>query len=151
MDPITTTKEALLFNFSLKSVKPSRISKENWKKIPESVLKQLGLSQVKDSKVGNALVRGISGGQRRRVTLGKGLMSGAFIMFCDEPTSGLSATDAEKCIKALKNTVTLTNKTIVVVIHQPRIEVCELFDELILMAANPGRIVYNGKMADAID
>ena len=45
-------------------------------------------------------VRGISGGQRRRVTLARGIASHASILFADEPTSGLSATDAELCIKA---------------------------------------------------
>eukprot|EP00965_Chrysotila_dentata_P056785 1884459-Pleurochrysis_carterae.AAC.1 len=61
-----------------------------------------GLGHVKDSKIGSDQVRGISGGQRRRVTLARGIASGANILFCDEPTSGLSSTDAEICIRQLK-------------------------------------------------
>jgi len=68
----------------------------------DSLLEDVGLLHVKDTKIGGANVRGISGGQRRRVTLARGLASDAHVIYCDEPTSGLSATDAELCMKTLR-------------------------------------------------
>ena len=58
--------------------------------------------QVARTKIGSESVRGVSGGQRRRVTLCKGIVSGAYVLFCDEPTSGLSSTDAEVAIRRMK-------------------------------------------------
>merc|ERR1712137_209200 len=66
------------------------------------------------------------------------------------PTSGLSATDAELCIKTLKCMSVKWGVTILVVIHQPRIEVAKLFSHLILLTSQPGRVVYNGRMSDVI-
>jgi hypothetical protein len=92
--------------------------------------------------------RGISGGQRRRLSLARGLASGAQIIFCDEPTSGLSATDAELCIRYMRLVAHKYSVTIFVSIHQPRREVAKLFDQLILLTSNPGRVVYQGPMKD---
>eukprot|EP00657_Telonema_sp_P-1_P007652 TRINITY_DN27720_c0_g1_i1.p2 TRINITY_DN27720_c0_g1~~TRINITY_DN27720_c0_g1_i1.p2 ORF type:complete len:135 (-),score=35.19 TRINITY_DN27720_c0_g1_i1:116-520(-) len=91
-------------------------------KLRDEIVQALGLSGVRRSKVGSATVRGISGGQRRRVSLARGAIRQAKVLFCDEPTSGLSATDAMLCVKALKLLTQKLGTTIVVVIHQPRIE-----------------------------
>merc|ERR1712060_308749 len=99
--------------------------------------------------IGGASVRGISGGQRRRVTLARGVAARASLLFCDEPTSGLSATDAELCVKALRVIAKRLNVLVLVVIHQPRREVAELFDTLVLLTSNPGRMAYCGPMAQA--
>ena len=64
----------------------------------------------------------------------------------DEPTSGLSATDAELCIRALKLIAKRQGLLVIIVIHQPRIEVAQLFDTLVMLTAQPGRMVYNGPM-----
>mmetsp|Transcript_4332 Transcript_4332/g.10262 ORF Transcript_4332/g.10262 Transcript_4332/m.10262 type:complete len:702 (+) Transcript_4332:145-2250(+) len=118
-------------------------------------LSALGLYHVKDSLIGGQHRRGVSGGQKRRVTLARGLVAGAQLMFADEPTSGLSATDAETCVKVLKFLTRRVGLTCIVVIHQPRIEVAELFDQLIMLTANPmaygGSTVYNGPMSAALE
>ena len=62
---------------------------------------------MKHSLIGDEVVRGISGGQKRRVTLARGLVGGAQIVFADEPTSGLSATDAELCVRAMVGLLSL--------------------------------------------
>merc|ERR1712176_1325674 len=80
----------------------------------------------------------------------RGMAASPQVMFCDEPTSGLSATDAELCIKSLKTMSVKWGVTILVVIHQPRIEVAKLFSHLILLTSQPGRVVYNGRMSEAI-
>merc|ERR1719401_47971 len=110
------------------------------------LLEAFGLGAVADTYVGGPTVRGISGGQRRRVTLARGVAAKTPLLFCDEPTSGLSATDAELCIKALRIVAKSLNVLVVVVIHQPRVEVAALFDTLVLLTSNPGRMAYFGPM-----
>ena len=99
-----------------------------------ALLDAVGLSKVADSYVGGALVRGISGGQRRRLTLCKGVMSDPTIMFMDEPTSGLSASDSERVVQACRLMVDAFNISIIMVIHQPKASTFRLFDTLLLMA-----------------
>lgn len=114
----------------------------------ERIIGDLGFSHVADVKFGGPTVRGLSGGQRRRVTLAKGVCSWPHLIFADEPTSGLSATDAELVVRALRQLVHKYNVLCMVVIHQPQPEVAALFDRLLLLTARPGRCVYNGPMAD---
>mmetsp|Transcript_76869 Transcript_76869/g.168008 ORF Transcript_76869/g.168008 Transcript_76869/m.168008 type:complete len:617 (-) Transcript_76869:679-2529(-) len=152
-----TVRETVAADAALKNPSPRNIEEDPEVKSLklDLVLSALGLSHVKDTIVGGAHSRGVSGGQKRRVTLARGLVAGAQLMFADEPTSGLSATDAETCIKVLKFLTRRVGLTCIVVIHQPRIEVAELFDQLIMLTANPtaygGSTVYNGPMADALD
>ncbi|KNC85763.1 hypothetical protein SARC_02067 [Sphaeroforma arctica JP610] len=113
------------------------------------LLKVLGLSHIANSFIGDGQTRGISGGQRRRLTLLKGLITGPGIAFLDEPTSGLSSTDSETCVRALKNLAKLTGTTFIVVIHQPKSTVFEMFDHLLLLSQ--GKAVYNGLRSEAQD
>eukprot|EP00444_Apocalathium_aciculiferum_P055999 CAMPEP_0183602572 /NCGR_PEP_ID=MMETSP0371-20130417/181012_1 /TAXON_ID=268820 /ORGANISM="Peridinium aciculiferum, Strain PAER-2" /LENGTH=657 /DNA_ID=CAMNT_0025814667 /DNA_START=64 /DNA_END=2038 /DNA_ORIENTATION=+ len=141
-------REALEFNANLKrqhSAKGS--SRRNVGDFIDNLLEAFGLTGVADTYIGGAQVRGISGGQRRRVTLAHGVASQASILFCDEPTSGLSATDAELCVKALRVVAKRLNVLVLVVIHQRRKEVAKLFDTLVLLTSNPGRMAYCGPMA----
>jgi ATP-binding cassette subfamily G (WHITE) protein 2 len=144
-----TTKEAVAFNFGLKNAWPATMTKKACNDILDNMLEDLGLLHVKDTCIGGDAVRGLSGGQRRRVTLARGMASGASVMFCDEPTSGLSATDAELCVKVMRLMAKKWGVTIVVVIHQPRVEVAQLFDQLVLLTSRPGRVVYDGPMKEA--
>lgn len=152
MPKYLTVTEAVEFNGMLKFERPSMVSKSMAQQWIQRRLEVLGLDQVKDTYIGDGTsLRGISGGQKRRLSLAKRLASGSQVFFCDEPTSGLSATDAEACIRYMKHIARFYNVIVLVVIHQPRIEVAQLFDELVLMTANPGRAVYNGKMEDVED
>lgn len=145
-----TVRDAVEFNARLKKSTPSAFSGELHRKMVDGLLNDVGLLHVADTKIGGPSVRGISGGQKRRVALARAMAAGPMLMFCDEPTSGLSSTDAELCIKALKALTVKWGVTILVVIHQPRIEVARLFSHLILLTSQPGRVVYNGPMSDAI-
>jgi len=107
----------------------------------------LGLTGVKDCQVGNSLKRGISGGQRRRLTLAKGLISGPSVVFADEPTSGLSSTDSELVIAALKDICKYLSVTCILVIHQPKLSVFQMFDHLMLFSQ--GHCVYNASAVGA--
>lgn len=140
-------KEAIRFNAMLKKT-PAKAHRnvDDWVKV---ILQTFDLSEVQDDLIGGAEARGISGGQRRRVTLARGVAAHASLLFCDEPTSGLSATDAEVCVRALNTLTRRLGVTCIVVIHQPRSEVAELFDTLVLLTARPGRMVYAGPMKEA--
>lgn len=143
-------REAIEFNHRLKNHRPRAIPSEIGHQIVDLALEAFGLSGVANTYVGGSSVRGISGGQRRRVSLARGCTSHPCVLFCDEPTSGLSATDAELCIKSLRIIAKKFGVLILVVIHQPRAEVAELFDELVLLTSNPGRMVYSGPMSKAV-
>ena len=85
-----TVRETILFNFLLtRNLPANNVAAEirkNVTKIIDMQLADLGLAKVADTKIGDHTVRGISGGQKRRVTLAKGLVSGgASVLFCDEP------------------------------------------------------------------
>jgi len=151
MFPYCTVKEVVLFTERLKQERPSGLTRRAACRSAEGLLQTLGLSEVADSWIGNEHIRGISGGQRRRVSLARGLAAGAQMLFCDEPTSGLSSTDAETCVRYMRLAAGQLGVTIVVVIHQPRREVARLFDHLLLMTTSPGRLVYNGPMVDAVE
>jgi len=142
-----TVREAVKFNASLKrQPKRSHQGLEGWIDV---LLESFALSGVADTYIGGAEVRGISGGQKRRVTLARGVAAHASLLFCDEPTSGLSATDAELCVRALRTVAKRLGVTCMVVIHQPRHEVAALFDYLVLLTSGPGRMAYSGPMEQA--
>ena len=111
-------------------------------------LKDLGLDAIKDLKVGSAINKYISGGQRKRLNIALELIREPAVLFLDEPTSGLSSADTEKVINLLKEQ-TLKGKLIVVNIHQPSSDVYKLFDRLWLLDKG-GYPVFDGNPIDAI-
>ena len=147
MPPYWTVAEAVEFNHRLR-IDAHNMPDETRRTFCGELLALFGLLDVKDSIIGDERVRGISSGQRRRVTLARGYVGGAQIVFADEPTSGLSATDAETCMRAIAGTSRVRGVTFVVVIHQPRVEVAAMFDHLTLMTSHPGRVVYNGPFSE---
>ena len=111
-------------------------------------LKDLGLDAAKDLKVGSAINKFISGGQRKRLNIALELIREPAVLFLDEPTSGLSSADTEKVINLLKEQ-TLKGKLIVVNIHQPSSDVYKLFDRLWLLDKG-GYPVFDGNPIEAI-
>ena len=111
-------------------------------------LKDLGLDAAKDLKVGSAINKYISGGQRKRLNIALELIREPAVLFLDEPTSGLSSADTEKVINLLKEQ-TYKGKLIVVNIHQPSSDVYKLFDRLWLLDRG-GYPVFDGNPIDAI-
>mmetsp|Transcript_43318 Transcript_43318/g.122622 ORF Transcript_43318/g.122622 Transcript_43318/m.122622 type:complete len:122 (-) Transcript_43318:226-591(-) len=96
-------REAIEFNAVLKSQQlAAGGSRKEVARSVDSLLQAFGLSGVADSYVGGPQVRGISGGERRRVAVARGVVAKPSTLFCDEPTSGLSATDAELFIAVLQ-------------------------------------------------
>ena len=112
------------------------------------MLNELELFDYKDLKVGSPLKKTISGGQRKRLNVALELIREPFILFVDEPTSGLSSTDSEMVMLLLKQQAR-QGKLIIVNIHQPSSAIFKLFDQLWIMDKG-GRPIYTGNPLDAI-
>jgi ABC-type multidrug transport system ATPase subunit/uncharacterized tellurite resistance protein B-like protein len=112
------------------------------------VLEDLGLAEIKELKVGSPLQKTISGGQRKRLNIGLELLREPAVLFCDEPTSGLSSRDSENIIDLLKE-LSLKGKLVFAVIHQPSSDIFKMFDKLLILD-NGGYQIYYGNPVDAI-
>ena len=112
------------------------------------VLEDLGLVETKDLKVGSPLRKTISGGQRKRLNIGLELLREPAVLFCDEPTSGLSSRDSENIIDLLKE-LSLKGKLVFAVIHQPSSDIFKMFDKLLILDYG-GYQIYYGNPVDAI-
>ena len=112
------------------------------------ILIELELYLFKDMKVGSPLKKLISGGQRKRLNIALELIREPYILFVDEPTSGLSSTDSEKVMLLLKHQAR-QGKLVIVNIHQPSSSIFKLFDKLWIMDMG-GRPIYTGNPLDAI-
>jgi ABC transport system ATP-binding/permease protein len=111
-------------------------------------LTSLGLEQRKDLRVGNALDKQISGGQRKRLNIALELIREPAVLFVDEPTSGLSSRDSDNVIDLLKE-LSLKGKLIFVVIHQPSSDIYKMFDKMMIMDVG-GYPVFYGPPLEAV-
>ncbi len=123
-------------------------SEEELEKRVMATLANLGLDQRKDLRVGNALDKTISGGQRKRLNIALELIREPAVLFVDEPTSGLSSRDSENVIDLLKE-LSLKGKLIFVVIHQPSSDIYKMFDKMMIMDVG-GFPIYYGPPVEAI-
>lgn len=112
------------------------------------VLVNLGLTEIRDLKVGSPLQKTISGGQRKRLNIALELLREPAILFVDEPTSGLSSRDSENIMDLLKE-LSLRGKMVFVVIHQPSSDIFKMFDTLIIMDVG-GFQIYYGNPIEAV-
>ena len=137
--PQMTVFESLLMTSRMRL--PSDISINNKKQMVDNLVRKLGLSDVKDSKIGNVLKRGISGGEKKRVCIGLELLTKPLIIFLDEPTSGLDSYQAKNIIQILKD---LTNNGHIVIcsIHQPSSNIYKMFDKILFLSK--GQSIYFG-------
>jgi len=115
----------------------------------DCVLKNLGLYEIRDMKVGSPLNKKISGGQRKRLNISLELIREPAIMFLDEPTSGLSSRDSENILDLLKE-LARKGKLLFIVIHQPSSDIFKMFDKLIILDTG-GYLIYNGNPIDSIE
>ncbi len=115
------------------------------------VEKQLGIYHIRDSLIGSeeGKGRGISGGEKRRVSIACELVTSPSILFLDEPTSGLDAYNAYNVIECLVTLAKTYKRTVIFTIHQPRSNIVALFDRLVLLAQ--GKTVYSGPLHQCQD
>lgn len=111
-------------------------------------LDDLGLSETKNLKVGSPMKKTISGGQRKRLNIGLELLRKPSVLFCDEPTSGLSSRDSENVIELLKE-LSLKGKLVFTVIHQPSSDIFKMFDKLVILDTG-GYQIYYGNPIDSL-
>lgn len=111
------------------------------------VLKELGLAHCRDTVVGNAMRKGISGGERKRLCVAQELLVSPQLLFLDEPTSGLDSTTALDLVTKLRH-LSRTVCTVVCSIHQPQTKIFHLFDCLVLVRS--GLVVYHGTTRRAL-
>lgn len=126
---------------------PARIPRKKKLARVSRVIQELGLSKARNTMVGNEIVRGVSGGERKRVNIGTELVTDPSLLFLDEPTTGLDAFNALNVMLSLRQLAS-NGRTIVSTIHQPRSTIFALFDQLCLLSE--GRIMYFGPARDAV-
>ncbi|KAL9235362.1 hypothetical protein vseg_010125 [Gypsophila vaccaria] len=112
------------------------------------ILKVLGLDNCADTMVGNDMARGISGGQKKRVTTGEMIAGPKKTIFMDEISTGLDSATTYQIVKCIGNFVHEMEGTVLMALLQPAPETFELFDDLILLS--DGHIVYQGPRVDVL-
>ena len=135
-----TVRETLLFSARLRL--PKSVSEAEREDIVDGLLRKLSLVKAADTIVGDVKRRGISGGERKRLSIGCELLGRPEVLFLDEPTSGLDAFQAQRVVESLRKLADEDGVTIISVIHQPRGSIYEMIDDLLLVAE--GRTVYMG-------
>ncbi|XP_050370923.1 ABC transporter G family member 31 isoform X3 [Argentina anserina] len=113
------------------------------------VLKVLGLDVCSETIVGNDMLRGVSGGQRKRVTTGEMAVGPRKTMFMDEISTGLDSSTTYQIVKCIGNFVHHMEATVLMALLQPAPETFELFDDLVLLAE--GHVVYQGPRAEVLE
>uniref|UniRef100_A0AAY4ANT2 ABC transporter domain-containing protein n=1 Tax=Denticeps clupeoides TaxID=299321 RepID=A0AAY4ANT2_9TELE len=141
-----TVRENLRFSAALRL--PSSVSQKEKETRVNDLIKELGLSKVADARVGTQMIRGISGGERKRTSIGMEMIIDPTVLFLDEPTTGLDASTANSVLLLLKRMAN-RGQTIIMSIHQPRYSIYRLFDTLTLLVS--GKLVYHGPTQNALD
>ncbi|CAM0881663.1 unnamed protein product [Alopecurus aequalis] len=117
--------------------------------VTEYILKILGLDICADTLVGNEMLRGISGGQRKRVTTGEMLVGPAKALFMDEISTGLDSSTTYQIVNSLRQTIHILGGTAVISLLQPAPETYNLFDDIILLS--DGQVVYQGPRENVLE
>ncbi|XP_062082924.1 pleiotropic drug resistance protein 2-like [Humulus lupulus] len=117
--------------------------------ITDYVLKILGLDICADIMVGDEMRRGISGGQKKRVTTGEMLVGPAKAFFMDEISTGLDSSTTFQIVKFMRQMVHIMDVTMVISLLQPAPETYDLFDDIILLSE--GQIVYQGPRNNVLE
>uniref|UniRef100_A0A673X818 Broad substrate specificity ATP-binding cassette transporter ABCG2 n=1 Tax=Salmo trutta TaxID=8032 RepID=A0A673X818_SALTR len=134
-----TVRENLRFSAALRL--PRSVPQKEKEARVNDLITELGLTKVADAKVGTEMMRGISGGERKRTNIGMELIIDPSVLFLDEPTTGLDASTANSVLLLLKRMAN-QGRTIIMSIHQPRYSIYRLFDSLTLLVS--GKQVYHG-------
>uniref|UniRef100_A0A7S2VZ86 ABC transporter domain-containing protein n=1 Tax=Eucampia antarctica TaxID=49252 RepID=A0A7S2VZ86_9STRA len=142
----STPRECLMFSAKLRL--PRATLERQLIVLTDRLLEELGLSHCADTYVGGPLLKGISGGERKRTSVGVELVVRPALVFLDEPTSGLDSHSAKQIVKLLKK-VASVGTGVLFTIHQPSSELFSSFDHLILLSN--GRVMYQGSVGGVND
>ncbi|GAV62116.1 ABC_tran domain-containing protein/ABC2_membrane domain-containing protein [Cephalotus follicularis] len=139
--PLLTVKETLMYSahFRLKEMS----AKEKDERV-NSVMQELGLLHVADSFVGEEDNRGISGGEKKRVSIGVDMIHDPPILLLDEPTSGLDSSSALQVIEQLASVAQAKKRTVVLSIHQPSYRILKYISNFLILSR--GSVVHSGSI-----
>ncbi|KAK1438361.1 hypothetical protein QVD17_04169 [Tagetes erecta] len=144
--PHLTVTETLFFTAMLRL--PKSLSLDEKVAHVERVITELGLTRCKNSMIGGPLFRGISGGEKKRVSIGQEMLINPSLLLLDEPTSGLDSTTAQRILTTIKRLAS-GGRTVVTTIHQPSSRLYHMFDKLVLLSE--GSPIYYGPAATAME
>jgi len=140
--PLLTVRETIRYAAHLRCANKSNTERNA---IADNVLSMLKLDKCAETIVGDDQTRGLSGGEKRRVSIAVDMVNSPGVLFLDEPTSGLDSSTALSVVQSLKD---LASKgcTIVMTIHQPSARLFQLLDDVIFLSN--GQITYNGPVSE---
>ncbi|KAK3422401.1 hypothetical protein EUGRSUZ_G02776 [Eucalyptus grandis] len=137
--PMLTVEETLMFAAEFRL--PRTLSKSKKRMRVQALIDQLGLQNAAKTVIGDEGHRGVSGGERRRVSIGIDIIHDPIILFLDEPTSGLDSTSAYMVVKVLQR-IAQRGSIVVMTVHQPSYRILGLLDRLLFLSR--GQTVYSG-------
>ncbi|XP_058114220.1 ABC transporter G family member 26 [Magnolia sinica] len=144
--PQLTVEETLIFAAFLRL--PGDMTRQQKYLRAETIMKELGLERCRHTRIGGAFVKGVSGGERKRTSIGYEILVDPSLLLLDEPTSGLDSTSANRLLHVLQG-IAKAGRTIITTIHQPSSRMFHTFDKILLIS--DGYPVYNGKAREAME
>uniref|UniRef100_A0A7N0UE45 ABC transporter domain-containing protein n=1 Tax=Kalanchoe fedtschenkoi TaxID=63787 RepID=A0A7N0UE45_KALFE len=138
--PMLTVEETLMFAAEFRL--PRSLSKSKKRARVQALIDQLGIRSAATTVIGDEGHRGVSGGERRRVSIGTDIIHDPILLFLDEPTSGLDSTSAFMVVKVLQR-IAQSGSVVIMSIHQPSSRILGLLDRLIFLSR--GQTVYSGR------
>ncbi|CAL1133888.1 unnamed protein product [Cladocopium goreaui] len=142
LTPTQTVRESLWFSANLRL--PNTYTREDKQQMVEKMLKDLGLEKCADTFIGDDMIRGVSGGEKKRTCVGIELIMKPKLIFLDEPTSGLDSYAAHNVVMRLKDMAHHDGCNVLCTIHQPSSEVFHLFDRTMVLRS--GKLFYFGSL-----
>ncbi|EDW05654.1 protein white [Drosophila mojavensis] len=142
-----TAREHLIFQAMVRM--PRQLTYKQRVARVDQVIQELSLSKCQHTIIGvPGRVKGLSGGERKRLAFASEALTDPPLLICDEPTSGLDSFTAHSVVQVLKK-LSQKGKTVILTIHQPSSELFELFDKILLIAE--GRVAFLGTPSEAVD
>ncbi|KAJ1889718.1 hypothetical protein LPJ66_007880 [Kickxella alabastrina] len=148
MHPLLSVHETLSYASKLRLPNTNYTPEQKAERV-NIVIQQLRLENARNTRIGDATTRGVSGGERKRVSIGTELLTDPRLLFLDEPTSGLDSNSSELVVELVKKISVEQGIASIMTIHQPSARIFNIFDKVILMSQ--GSIVYFGPTSSAID
>jgi ABC-type multidrug transport system ATPase subunit len=143
LSPELTVQETI--EFSAKFRLPPSYSGEEIKAKVDETVKILELGKCRDTRIGDGIKRGVSGGERKRAMIAAEIITDPKLLLLDEPTTGLDSVNAENVVLAMKE-MARRDKIVVTTIHQPSVDLLKMFDEILIL--HEGKKVFMGSFED---